>query len=61
MLLLKQPLPLFRPTKGKKNILLRIKMVMFLGTAEWKGKVPLQTAFENLEFKRLYLMKCKSF
>lgn len=36
-------------------------MVMFLGTAEWKGKVPLQAEFENLEFKRLYLMKCKSF
>lgn len=36
-------------------------MVMLLGAAEWKGKVPLQIELGNLEFKLLYRLKCKPF
>lgn len=52
MLLLKQPLPLFRPTKGKKHSL-EGQDGHVLGAAEWKGKGALQAELGNLEFKLL--------
>lgn len=49
MLLLKQPLPLFRSTKGKEHSL-EGQDGHVLGAAEWKGKGPLHKELENLEF-----------
>lgn len=51
MLLLKQPLPLFRALKGKEHSL-EGQDGHVLG-AEWKGKGPLYNELGNLEFKFL--------
>lgn len=51
MLLLKQPLPLFRALKGKEHSL-EVKARHVLG-AEWKGKGPLYNELGNLEFRYL--------